>query len=335
MALGIGLLMPPGGDGRPEIVYLVDMNVVCGACGKDSMRRYFLSTPFHSLTLRRLNQLFDAVPGAVEGACEQCDAEFEAKDVVDWSLQLSPGDGEGLLVGLGERAGHQAWRAMPHEHLDVQTQPVFESDADDISSTDMLSLNETQFYAHFRRYMNPKSALRHAILSVSDRAHPAPANAEFSARGGCLLGATPGLELWIGDASDAAQAIQEHPQKHTYALLVDDGVIADGYPDAPRRWLSDLAPHLEGRSVIAFTEERAADASIRRHFSRFPVDLRFEDDGDALRVIAGDGSDEQAVLEFSPTDCALEAARTCAAPGDIARVEIDRTLTLLDFTTPQ
>lgn len=334
MALGIGLLMPPGADGRPDAVYLVDMNVVCGACGKDGMRRYFLSTSFHSLTLRRLNHLFDAVPGVVEGACEQCEQEYALEDVVNWSLQYSPGDGEGLLVGLAERSGRRSWRAVPHGHLDVQMQPVFEWDDNDISSTVMPSLDETQFYACFRRHLNPKSALRQAILALHDRSHPAPASGEFTEGGACIVTASAGLELWIGDAGAQQQALLEHPQKHTYAILVEDGRIADGYPDAPMRWLSDLAPQLGGRSVIAFTDRGAADASLRRHFSRFPVDLTFEDDGRVLRVIAGDGSDEQAVLEFSPTDIALEAARTGAAPGDIARVEIDRALTLLDFTTP-
>lgn len=334
MALGIGLLMPPGADGRPEAVYLVDMKVVCGACGKDGMRRYFLSTAFHSLTLRRLNHLFDAVPNAVEGACEQCEEPFSAHDVVHWSLQYSPGDGEGLLVGLAERSGRRTWRAVPHDHLDVQKQPVFEWDQHDISSTDMVSLDETQFYAHFQRHLNPKSALRQAILARLDRAHPAPVSAEFTESGACVVRASVGLEFWIGEADAQQQALLEHPQKSAVAVLVEDGQIADGYPDAPARWLYDLKAQLQGQSAVAFADRRAADASIRRHFSRFPIDLHFEDDGETLRVIAGDGSDEQAVLAFSPNDIALEAARTGAAPGDIARVEIDRALTLLDFTTP-
>lgn len=333
MSLGIGLLMPPGPDGRPTAVYLVDMQAVCSACGKEAQHRYFLSTPFHSLTLRRLDMLFDSAPAAIEGACEQCDATLQAADVERWSMQYSPGDGEGLLIGLMRRGAEPQWRALPHDHLDVQGQPVWAWTRDDISSIAMESLTEREFYEKFRRYMNPKSALRQMILASKDRRHLAPSNADFSESGACQLIASPGMEFWVGPADRVEQAIRSHPHRAVHAILVEDGRCAEGYPDAPSRWLSDISSYLVGQSVVAFGDSVVADASLRRHFSRFPIDLHFDDEGETLRVIAGDGSEDLSVLEFHPVEITREALRTGAAPGDVARAEIDRALTLLDFTT--
>lgn len=334
MALGIGLLMPPGPDGRPTAVYLIDMQAACGACGKEALRRYFLSTPFHSLTVRKLEQLFEIAPDAIEGTCEQCDAELEAEYVRRWSLQYAPADGQGLLLALGEPGAPASWRAVPHDYLDVQSQPVWAWEREDISVVELTALHETTFMAAFDRAMNPKSVLRQAILAFHDRTHQAPLRTTFTESGACVLEAAPGLEFWIGSADHQHQAIASHPLRATHALLVEEGNIAHGYPDAPIHWLGDLGAYLNARSVIAFVDPQAADASLRRHFQRFPVDLQFEDEGDTLRVIAGDGTDEQAVLAFHPFSIAQEAARTGAAPGDIARAEIDRALTLLDFTNP-
>lgn len=334
MALGIGLLMPPGPDGRPHAVYLVDLQARCGACGKEALRRYFLSTPFHSLTLRRLGLLFDAAPGALEGACEQCEQDLGADDVTRWSMQFSPGDGQGLLIGLQTQEDAATWRVAPHDFLDVQGQPVWEWAPDDISSKAVEMLDEAHFYAAFSRHLNPKSALRQAILSLADRGHPGPAGARYPASGACVLRVSEGLEFWLGDAALRDQAIASHPWRSSAVILVESGKISDGYPDAPVHWLEDLASYLDAKSVIAFVDEGAADASLRRHFSRFPIDITFAREDELLRVIAGDGSDEQAVLEFFPEDIAHEASRTGATPGDMARAEIDRALTLLDFTTP-
>lgn len=334
MALGIGLLMPPGPDGRPHAVYLVDMEARCSACGKEALRRYFLSTPFHSLTLRRFNLLFDAAPDAIEGRCEQCEEALQADDVQRWSMQYAPGDGQGLLIGLCVRPEAPSWRVAPHDFLDVQSQPVWDWSPDDISSKAVEVLDEAHFYAAFNRHMNPKSALRQAILSRADRGHPRPAGAEFRTSGACVLQASQGLEFWVGDAALQGQAIASHPRRSGCVVLVENGLISKGYPDSPVEWLGDLSAYLAGQSVVAFVDEGAADASLRRHFSRFPIDISFERIEDVLRVIAGDGSDAQAVLEFFPEDIANEAARTGATPGDMARVEIDRALTLLDLTTP-
>lgn len=334
MALGIGLLMPPGSDGRPTAVYLVDMQASCGACGKEALRRYFLSTPFHALTLRKLEHLFYDAPAAIEGVCEQCGADLRAEDVRRWSLQYAPGDGQGLLVGLAESTSDASWHAVPHDHLDVQSQPIWSWDGHDISMIELPELHEASFHTAFRRAMNPKSVLRQAILAMHDRSRPAPLQAECIESGACIVEAAPGLEFWIGDADHHPQAIMSHPRRAVHAILVDQGIIADGYPDAPAVWLRDLKPYVAHRSVVAFADPEAADASLRRHFQRFPMDLRFEDEESTLRVIAGDGSDAYAVMEFQAASIALEAARTGAAPGDIARAEIDRALTLLDFTNP-
>ena len=126
-------------------------------------------------------------------------------------------------------------------------------------------------------------------------------------------------------------ASRDAPPASRGVLLVVDGLLVDGYPDAPARWLADLHPQLEGRSLVVFASVEEVDAALRRHFSRFPVDISYVDEGDTLRVVAGDGSESTSVLRFERASIAEEAARTGAAPGDLARVEIDRAMTLLDL----
>lgn len=333
MALGVGLLMPPGADGRPMALYLSDLEADCGACGRTTMRRYFLSTRFHSLTLARLEQLLLSLPAAIEGTCEQCDATLTPEAVRRWSLQFSPGDGDGLIVGICDKSGVPRWRVSPHEFLDVQAVPMMEWADEDISSVRLDLLNESTFFSAFGRYLNPKSAVRRAILALSDPEHPPIPGGRWLPEGAVITEPAPGFRIWVGPAErqDAFLASEDPDLPH--ALLVEDGMIASGYPDAPVQWLSDLVSELAGLSVIAFAETEPVDASLRRHFSRFPVDIGFVEAGDVLRVVAGDGSEPNSVLEFGLRGLAKEAARTAAAPGDIARVEIDRAMTLLDLAS--
>lgn len=333
MALGVGLLMPPGADGRPMAVYLADLEADCTECGRTAMRRYFLSTRFHSLTLARLEQLLVSLPAAIEGECEQCDAPLVPEGVRRWSVQFSPGDGDGLIVGLCDVEGVPRWRVSPHEYLDVQAVPKWDWEEDDISSVQLDVLNEVTFFAAFGRYLNPKSAVRRAVLSLSDPEHPPIPGARMLPDGAILAEPAPGYTIWVGPASRQGPYLASVPPDTPHALLVEDGMIASGYPDAPAQWLSDLAPLLSGRSVMAFAETEPVDASLRRHFSRWPVDIRYLEAEDTLRVVAGDGLEENSILEFGLRGLAMEAARTAAAPGDIARVEIDRAMTLLDLAS--
>lgn len=331
MALGIGLLMPPGADGRPMMVYLADLEIVCAACGMGAAKRYVLSTRFHALTVARLEQHLFSIPAAIEGECGQCGADFSPDAVARWSLQYAPGDGDGLLVGLCDHEGVSAWRVFPHAHLDVQGVPILSFDADDISSVALASLIEPQVFAALGRYLNPKAAIRRAVLrATAATPTPLPKLRDEGAQG-LWMEPAPGLVVWTGPSSAAPSLVADAPPASRGALLVEDGVLADGYPDAPARWLADLSPQLVGRSLVVFASTEEVSASLRRHFSRFPVDISYVDEGDTLRVVAGDGTEASSVLLFERSAIAEEAARTGAAPGDLARVEIDRAMTLLDL----
>ena len=331
MALGIGLLMPPGSDGRPMMVYLADLEIVCAACGMGAAKRYVLSTRFHVLTVARLEQHLFAIPAAIEGECGQCGADFSPEAVARWSLQYAPGDGDGLLVGLCDHEGLSSWRVFPHAHLDVQGIPILSFEADDISSVALESLTEPQVFATLGRYLNPKAAIRRAILraTATSRA-PLPKLRDEGAQG-LWIEPAPGLVVWLGPSAATPSLVDDAPPASRGVLLVEDGLLVDGYPDAPARWLADLHPQLEGRSLVVFASVEEVDAALRRHFSRFPVDISYVDEGDTLRVVAGDGSESTSVLRFERASIAEEAARTGAAPGDLARVEIDRAMTLLDL----
>lgn len=331
MALGVGVLFPPGSDGRPTALYVADLQASCVACGLELTKRYFLSTRFHALTLVQLEQRMLSLPAAIEGACAQCDEPLAAEGVERWALQISPGDGEGLLHGLCDTSGEPEWRWYPHDFLDVQGLPRLTM-PEDISSVALDALTEPSFHAASGRYWNPKSALRRAILADDEDLDDLP-GALLEDEGAVVLDAAPGLRFWIGVPEDAPFALKAlRDAGWAVSVLVDDGVPCDAYPDAARYWITDLEPHLFDTSVVAAAHPDAADAALRRHFERFPVDLRFERDDDVLRVIAGDGDSPSSRLDFPLDAICDEAARTGAAPGDIARIEIDRALTLLDMT---
>lgn len=332
MALGVGLLFPPGADGRPMALYVADLEADCAACGRTALRRYFLSTRFHSLTLPRLEQLLLSLPAAIEGECEQCDEALTPDDVTRWALQFAPADGVGLIVGLCNAEGETSWRVAPHEFLDVQAVPILEWQDDDISALTLDQLDATSFFEAFGRFLNPKSAIRRAILRVVDLEHPKIPGGYVGDDGSVLVTPAPGLSIWVGDASQQEAVLQKFAGLQT-ALLVEHGDIAAGYPDAPHAWLGDLRAELAGLSVVAAAEIAPVNASLRRHFERFPVDIHFIEEGDLLRVVAGDGSQAHSILEFGLAGLAQEAARTGAAPGDIARVEIDRAMTMLELAS--
>lgn len=332
MALGVGVLFPPGSDGRPTALYVADLQVNCVACGLELTRRYFLSTRFHPLTVLRLEQLLVSLPSAIEGECAQCEEPLAPQGVERWAMQISPGDGDGLLHGLCDPEGKPRWRFYPHDFLDVQGLPRLEM-PEDISSVALDALTELDFYAASGRYWSPKSALRRAILADDEELAVLP-GALLEDDGSVLLDAAPGLRFWIGVPEDAPLALEALREAGwAAALLVDDGETNDAYPDAAYYWMDDLTPHLEDTSVIGAAHPDAADDALRRHFERFPVDLRFERDGDLLRVIAGDGDTPSKRLDFPLEGICEEAARTGSAPGDIARIEIDRALTLLDIAS--
>ena len=334
MALGVGVLFPPGADGRPCAMYVADLRAACPACGYGCVRRYYLSARFHSLTLARLGQLLHDARYAMDGECEQCDEVLDGDAVERWSLMISPGDGSGLLHGLETEDGEVSWRVYPHEFLDVQSLPRFEH-AEDQSAVDLDALDEREIFACLSRYWSPKSALRRLIVAISSDAWSDVPASRVDGAGAFRISPADGLDLWIGpNALGEAEEATIDESQSAWSLLVEDGELADGWPDAPARWLRDLVGPLRGRDVIAVASLDAVEAALRTHFDRFPVDLRYEREGSMLRVIAGAGDTPTSRLEFALDEIAEEAARTCSSPGDIARVELDRALVMLDLARP-
>lgn len=333
MALGVGLLFPPGADGRPRAMYVADLRAECPSCGFGCTRRYYLSARFHSLTLARLERLLHEMPLVMDGECEQCDQRLDEASVRAWSLLISPGDGIGLLQGLCALEQKARWRVYPHEHLDVQRLPSFEFE-EDRSAVELECLDERSFFPTLSRYWCAKSALRRFLVAESDESWADFPSLRHEGNRVFRLTPAPGLDLWIGPNADGgAEEDTIDEASSSWELLVEDGDLAYGWPDAPSDWLADLRPLLRGRDVIAVASMDAVEIALRTHFGRFPVDIRYERAGAMLEVIAGDGDTPTSRLRFALDEIAHEAARTCAAPGDIARVEIDRALSMLHLAS--
>lgn len=315
MALGIGLVAPPGPDGRPMMQYLIDVRFVCGACGHGQQVRYYREVLFHSLTLRRLEVLLERAVGDVEEVCEQCEASITGEDAEVWSLSVGVAESPGVLQGF-VAGGEAVWSLRPHDAYDVQMLARFEP-VEDIASVVVPELSEELCLRVFGRAFNPKAALRAEL-------------ARWSGREALTLGLAPGLCVRVLPAG--VRAIEEASGACS-VVLVDSGVPSSGWPAAPAEWLVGLEERLAGARVVARVEEAPIRDALQRHLDGFPIDTELiEPEEGVVEAVAGDGSDHGSRIRFAMGEVALEAARTCVAPGDMARIEFDRALVMLQMT---
>lgn len=315
MALGIGLVTPPGPDGRPMMLFLLDVRLACSGCGHSQQVRYFRETPFHSLTLRRLELILQRAGEHIDEICDQCDAAMAADEEEAVCLSVGFADGQGVIQGFRDTE-RLVWSLRPHDVFDVQMIARYEP-VEDIACRNVSALSEDACRDVFGRAFNPKAALRQAIV----------------AWGGCdvaELELAEGLRVRLLPAG--VRAIEEGDAARS-VVLVEGGAPASGWPAAPAEWLLDLDHALRDARVVAQAEVAPIRASLERHLATFPIDTRLVEAAPGqLEAIAGDGSEYGSRILFDLDEIAREAARTCCAPGDIARVELDRALTLIQLS---
>ncbi len=333
---GIGLLFSPGPGGRPEVLYLRDVESHCSACGLERVERFYSATSFHALTLRRLEALLESAPDAVSAPCAQCDAPMDGHDAVRWLLHYGFAGGDGLLQGFGTREGGRRWLLSPHARIDVQLVPEWDA-AHDASNREVDTLDDETLLALFGRVLNPKESVRRAVAAAPVFSARVPHRIERLSEGLAVVLAPHGAldEAWVrrdlagldavADTDDPADKAGGIWQIEPLAIA---GETAHGFPAAPDEWLADVAARHPRLDVFGAARHGAATAGLRAAIDTFTVAVTLEPRDDAADVLElrAPGDPDMPPIAFPLADICREAARTMAAPADIARLEIDRAL---------
>lgn len=119
----------PGPDGRPEILYILDLDCICGLCGHKQFQRFYHSTPFHSLTLTGLEKRVTEGPLKAGYECENCGEAVGANQVGRTALTYGFADDAGLLQifdDLNEKT--RRYEITARRRLDPQATPRWAPD---------------------------------------------------------------------------------------------------------------------------------------------------------------------------------------------------------------
>lgn len=153
----------PGPGGRPEILYMLDLDCQCGLCGHEQFQRFYHSTPFHSLTLPGLEDLLSRGPLKAGYECENCGDAVGANQVRNAALIYGFCDDSGVLRVFEDlQKGRRRWESTARRRLDPQVIPRWSADpeafADDHRVAD--DLDESDIEQLFGRPFNIKIAIR-------------------------------------------------------------------------------------------------------------------------------------------------------------------------------
>lgn len=321
---GIGLVFTHGPGLRPQVLYIRDVEAHCSSCGKEHFVRYYSDTPWHSLTVRKLERILDDAADDVAMDCEQCGAPIDGSDAVRWTIHYGFAGDLGMVQGFARYDGARRWLLSPHRRLDVQQVLAWEPDADQ-SNEELESLDEAAMRRVFGRSLNPKEAVREFLLDGPPRFGGAIAWQTIDVASGLSLVAVPDAGL-LDDALDAI--IADRQWQPEVAPLVVNGEAVGTYAGAPSAWLADLPPNLlQAANLYGVANAGVVPDVARDLVSRFPlpVKIRPRDDG-SLWMRLPNNKDPAASPHLIPTEIALEAARTMSTPADVTRLEIDRVL---------
>lgn len=312
---GIGLLFTPGPGGRPQVLWIGDVEVWCAACGFAQFARWYGNTSWHALTTARLRHELDALPQRVSGQCEQCEAVYGPSEAARYVLHYGLPGLRGRITGFATREGQRRWMLAPHRRMDVQLVPEWSPDIDR-SNLEVDVLDEDAARRAFGRALSAKAVVRDAVR-----------NWDGDAR---ILALAPGLAavLGEGDVGDLAARVPDHiaGAERVVRPLVVDGVPVDGYPGAPGEWLRGLAID-EDLTVVGVADPDPVRPAIERVIATFPIEVTLDaPTPDVVRLIAPDDTERDAPLDIHRSDVAAEAAGTLVPPEEAAHLEVERIL---------
>ena len=226
----------PDEAGRPEAMYIADLECACGLCQHPQLQRFYHATPFHPLTIGRITRLAASIHQKAGYECENCGCDVGPIDVVRGALRWAFADDAGELVGFvegfGQPEGARArWQLIPERRLDPQVQPAFTPDE---ARPVHDRLDELVMEAALERSLSVKQAWRELALDWLE-----------DPRGGAWTRVAPGY--WLVIEADAASA------RALATELREDELGAD----SPQVALVALGPELEGPATHAEPSQMA------------------------------------------------------------------------------
>ncbi|MFU8804218.1 MAG: hypothetical protein ACNA8W_10445 [Bradymonadaceae bacterium] len=118
-----------GPQGRPEVMYMADVECRCGLCGHVQLQRFYHATDFHSLTLEALEELADVAYEKASYECENCGTAVGPDHVRKSALTYGFADDAGLIRIFDDmEAEVRRYQLMPQWRLDPQEIPRFVPD---------------------------------------------------------------------------------------------------------------------------------------------------------------------------------------------------------------
>lgn len=311
MSLGITLHFQPSSSGHWCQLYIVDIEGHCPSCGWAEVKRYYRDTPFHSLTVRKLDSLGELAPTHFSATCEQCGSNVGPTDVQRHTLHYGFADGTGLIQRFATGSKLQ-WQLSPRRHLDSQQILQWEPE-DNIASMIVDRINERTIHSVFGRVLSPKEALRTIVRSADTGTRRLSHGLEVT---------YPVAPFNISTESPTTAAWQ-FPESETLGAPL---------PGHAWEWFSDLFGSPDGFDSHAMVVIDIAQIStaLRKAVGQFPMDTTITEDEDSITVTTDDE-----VLTFIKSDIAREAALTLSEPGDIAHMELDRAIHALSWDQPE
>lgn len=312
---GIGLLFTPGPGGRPQVLWIGDVEVWCGACGYEQFARWYGSVSWHALTVPRLEHELDALPSRVSGVCEQCDAPYGPDEAARWVLHYGFPGLRGRVTGFATNDGRRRWMLAPYRRMDVQLVPEWAPDVDR-SNIEVEALDDDAVRRAFGRSLSGKALAR----AEAQRAHAEPR----------VVAVAPGLAFVVGEGSpdQLASCVPDHiagPGRVVHAL-VEAGQPASGYPGAPDEWLRgvELDPTL---TIVGVADPAEVRPAVERVIATFPIEVVLDDPSpDVVRLVAPDDTERDDPLDIDCRGVAGEAAATLMPPEEVAHLEVERIL---------
>lgn len=151
----------PDASGRPEILYILDLDCRCHLCGHEQFQRFYHSTPFHELTLDDLDVLAEDGHLKADYECENCGESVGPQEVRRSALTFGFADETGLIhIYVDHLEDQKSYELVPRRRLDPQAVPRWWPDPANAPRNTLITseLDDEILEDHLGRPFNVKLA---------------------------------------------------------------------------------------------------------------------------------------------------------------------------------
>lgn len=325
----------PGPNGRPRVMYIVDLDCACGLCGHPQLQRFYHAAPFHPFTLGRFLDLVATAPFKADGECEQCGSVVHGDHVLRWAVRYGFPDHAGEVVGYASPDDAPVFQVKPRRRLDPQVQPRHTPE-DGVATFE--GFDDEVCVREFGRTFHVKTLWRELLEDFIED----PAGGAWVQAGPqhwlCVESTEEGLDAMIDDLLDAQDdaaddlvAIAMHEATPDDLPTHDDPATMPGqkglwWPDAAQAALEAGTLH----AAAVMSETQAIDA-LTRTFETARLSWEQHEDEDGAPVFTHITTPREGRYRAPlPAESILRrAAYTGITPGEAGRLTAEEIIGLL------